>query len=145
MGTQDSTTTVRLPEAAAKKSQGLVRATVEKLIDALESWPALDGLLVSDEIPVAIPPKLIADIDGDLLPTRCDPPRKRMTLQPDITDEEMAEYLASAKNENCEQWLSAHRDTLENPVRIIAVWMLATLALLGFLTVMLIVGIAISV
>jgi hypothetical protein len=126
----------------AKKTAGLLRATVEKLIDMLAGWRALDRLLVFDEMPVVIPPQLKADSDGGLAPGTWDQVTKRILLQPDVADQETADYPALAKGENLEQWVSSYPDT---PLRTITARLLAVLVVLVFLTLMLIVGIAISV
>ncbi len=62
----------------------------------------------------------------------------------------MADYLALAENfENHAQWVSARRGarrgTLKRPLRAIVAWVVATSAILGLLTAMLIVGISIAV
>jgi hypothetical protein len=67
--------------------------------------------------------------------------RKRRLRQPVITEEEMADYLALAENfENHAQWVSARRGTLKRPLRATVAWVVATSAILGLLTAMLIVG-----
>jgi hypothetical protein len=140
--TQSAANTADFPKDAAEKAPGLLRATVEKLIDLLAGWRALDRLLVFDEMPVVIPPQLKADFDGALPPGTCDQVSKKILLQRDVAEPETADHPASAKGENFEQWVSSHPDAT---LRIITAWLLAVLAVLGFLTLMLIVGIAISV
>src|SRR5260370_29710125 len=67
-----------------------------------------------DEIPAAIRAELNADSDRDVLVRMRHLARKKRMRQPNITDEEMADYLALAENcENFEQWLKARRGTLE--------------------------------
>lgn len=104
------------------------------------------GSFVSDEIPAMIRAELNADLDRDVLDRMRYLARKKRMRQPEITDEEMADYLALAENcQNFEQWLSARHGTLERPLRARAAWVMATLAILGVLTAMLIVAIAIAV
>ncbi len=63
-----------------------------------------------------------------------------------IGDEQAAVYPALTRNPQCPaQRLSAHRVRHESPERTSVVWALATLAIVGLLTTMLMVGIAISV
>lgn len=108
--------------------------------------PVPDQPSVSDEIPALIRAELNADIDRDLLSRMRYLARQRRMLRPDITDEEMADYLALAEDfPNFAQWLSARRSAIEGPVRASARWVVATFAIVGLLTAMLIVGIAITV
>jgi hypothetical protein len=100
-----------------------------------------------DEIPAIIRAELNADSDRDVLVRMRHLARKKRMRQPDIADEEMADYLALAENcENFEQWLSFRRGTAERgPSRSFIAWALGTLAILGVLTIGLIVAIALSV
>jgi hypothetical protein len=108
--------------------------------------PAPDGPSMFDEIPALVRADLNADIDRDVLARMRHLARQRRTLRPDITDEEMADYLALAENfPNFARWLGARRGTLESPLRASPPWIVVTLAIVGFLTAMLIVGIAITV
>jgi hypothetical protein len=108
--------------------------------------PTLDRRSVSDEIPAIIRAELNADIDRDLMARMGHLARKRRLRQPVITEEEMADYLALAENfENHAQWVSARRGTLKRPLRATVAWVVATSAILGLLTAMLIVGISIAV
>jgi hypothetical protein len=108
--------------------------------------PAPDRPSSFDEIPALIRAELNADIDRDVLARMRHLARQRRTLWPDITDEEMADYLALAENfPNFARWLSARRGTLESPFGASTPWLVAALAIVGFLTAMLIVGIAITV
>jgi hypothetical protein len=108
--------------------------------------PVLERRPLSDEIPAVIRAELNADVDRDMLARMRDLARKRRMLQPDIAEEEMADYLALAENfENSTQWISARRGTLKRPLRTTVAWVVAISATLGFLTAMLIVGIAIAV
>jgi hypothetical protein len=92
----------------------------------------------NDEIPAVIRAELNADSDRDIM--------VRMQ-QPDITEEEMADYLALAENcENFEQWLRFRRGAAESgPSGRAIAWVLGTLAIVGVLTAGLIAAIAISV
>ena len=101
---------------------------------------------VSDEIPEVIRTELNAEMDRDLLARMRYLARKKRIARPDITDDEMADYLALAENfENFAQWISARRLTLQSPVRANAGWMTATMIIVGLLTAMLIVAIGITV
>jgi hypothetical protein len=105
-----------------------------------------DRQAVPDEIPAIIRAELHADIDRDLLARMRHLARNKRMSQPVITEEEMADYLALAENfENYAQWVSARRGTLKHRLRTTVAWVVATSAILGFLTAMLIVGIAIAV
>jgi hypothetical protein len=100
-----------------------------------------------DEIPVAIRAELNADGDRDVLVRMRHLARKKRMRQPNITDKEMADYLALAENcENFEQWLKSRRGTLEHgSFRASIAWVLSTLAIVGLLTTGLIAAIAVSV
>ncbi len=100
-----------------------------------------------DEIPAIVRAELNADSDRDVVVRMRHLARKKRMRQPDISDEEMADYLALAENcENFEQWLRFRRGAAEpGPSGGAIAWVLGTLAIVGVLTVGLIVAIAISV
>ena len=100
-----------------------------------------------DEIPAIVRAELNADSDRDIMVRMQHLARKKRMQQPDITDEEMADYLALAENcENFEQWLKFRHETIEaGPSGRVVAWMLGTLAIVGVLTAGLIAAIAISV
>ena len=146
METQNSEVTVQFPETNAEKALQLGWAPVEKLNNEVVGWRPADRRLGCDEVPAEIRAGLNFDTDRYLLARMRDLTRKRMILQPGITDGEVADCPALAENfENLAQWVSARPETLESPSRTSVAWLVATLAILGFLTAMLIVGIAISV
>lgn len=100
-----------------------------------------------EEIPAVIRAELNADSDRDVLVRMRHLARKKRIAQPDITDEQMADYLALAENcENFEQWLKFRRGAAEaRPSRGAVAWVLGTLAIVGVLTAGLIAAIAVSV
>jgi hypothetical protein len=100
-----------------------------------------------NEIPAAIRAELNADGDRDVLVRMRYLARKKRMRQPNITDEEMANYLALAENcENFEQWLKSIPGTLEPvPSSASIAWVLGTLAIVGLLTTGLLTAIAVSV
>ena len=100
-----------------------------------------------DEIPARVRAELNADSDRDVLVRMQHLARKKRMRQPDITDEEMADYMALAENcENFEQWLRFRREAAEPGLSGGAIaWVLGTLAIVGVLTAGLIAAIAISV
>jgi hypothetical protein len=99
-----------------------------------------------DQIPEIIRVELNADTDRDVLVRMGDLASRKRMLRPDITDDEMADYLALAENfPNFEQWIGARRTAPQGPVRARAAWVTATAVILGLLTVMLIMAIAITV
>lgn len=106
-----------------------------------------DAGLPSDEIPPAIRAELNAQLDRDVLARMRYLARKKRMLEPEITNEEMADYLALAENfQNFAQWLNARRGELKRSVRARTAWaMVATLAIVGVLTAMMIMAIAIAV
>ena len=105
-----------------------------------------DGPHVCDEIPSVILAELNADMDRDMLTRMRYLARKKRTLRPDISNDEMADYLALAENfQNLAQWMDARRSTLQSPVRATVGWLRATAIILGLLTTMLIAAIAITV
>jgi len=102
--------------------------------------------LVSDEIPEVIRHELNADRDRDLLVRMRHLAGKKRMREPDISDEAMADYLALAENfQNFAQWLSARRSAFQHPSGSGAGWIALTAAVVGILTAMLIVAIAIAV
>ncbi len=100
-----------------------------------------------DELPAKIRAELNADSDRDVIDRMRHLARKKRMRQPDITEEQMADYLALAENcENFEQWLKFRRGAAEpGPSRSALAWILGTLAILGVLTAGLIAAIAVSV
>ena len=107
---------------------------------------ASGGPYFLDGIPAVIRAELNADIDRDLLDRMRALARDRRMLQPDITDKQMADYLALAEGfGNFARWLGARRGAVEVPFRASAAWLVGTLAILFFLTAMLIIAIAIAV
>jgi hypothetical protein len=146
MEMQNTEVTIDLPERTAEKALQLGSGPLEKLNYEVAGWPAADRRLGSDEVPGVIRAELNADIDRDLLARMRDLTPKGMTLQPAITEEEVDDYPALMENvENFTHRVSARRGTLESPSRTSVAWVVASLAILGFLTAMLIVAIAISV
>jgi len=101
---------------------------------------------LGDEIPAVIRAELNADIDRDVLARMRDLARRKRILRPATTDEEMADYLALAENfQNFAQWQKARRRESESSPTASAAWIVATVAIVGLLTAMLAVGIAIAV
>ncbi len=100
-----------------------------------------------EELPAKIRAELNADSDRDVIDRMRHLARKKRMRQPDITEEQLADYLALAENcENFEQWLKFRRGAAEpGRSRSALAWMLGTLAILGVLTAGLIAAIAISV
>jgi hypothetical protein len=100
-----------------------------------------------DELPAKIRAELNADSDRDVIDRMRHLARKKRMRQPDITEEQMADYLALAENcENFEQWLKLRRSAAAPGLsRGFLAWILGTLAILGVLTAGLIAAIAISV
>jgi hypothetical protein len=98
-----------------------------------------------DEIPEVFRTELNAELDRDVLVRMRDLARRKRTLRPDISDDEMADYLALAENfPNFAQWVRARRLS-QSPARATASWVAATAIILGVLTAMLIMAIAITV
>jgi hypothetical protein len=99
-----------------------------------------------DELPAAIRAELNADTDRDvLIRMRLLAGKKRMR-EPEISEEQMADYLALSEDfKNFEQWRSARRGTDESPAYASITWMAAIAAILGLLTVTLVIGIAVTV
>jgi hypothetical protein len=98
------------------------------------------------EIPAVIRAELNADRDRDLLTRMRFLARKKRMLEPDITDEEMADYLALAEDfPNFDQWLSARRGDGEVALRASAPWVAATAVIVGFLAALLLAAIAAAV
>ena len=109
--------------------------------------PVVDRESRFEEIPAIIRAELNADSDRDVLVRMRHLARKKRMRQPDITDEQMADYLALAENcANFEQWSKSRRGAAElRPSRASIAWAMGTLAIVGLLTTGLIMAIAISV
>lgn len=98
-------------------------------------------------VPAAIRAELNADTDRDILIRMRHLARKKRMRQPEITDEEMADYLALAENcANFEHWLKVRQSTTEHRAsRGTFTWLLSTLAIIALLATGLIAAIAVSV
>ncbi len=98
-------------------------------------------------VPAAIRAELNADTDRDVLIRMRHLARKKRMRKPEITDEEMADYLALAENcANFEHWLKFRRSGAEHRAsRGTFTWLLSTLAIIGLLATGLIAAIAVSV
>ena len=105
-----------------------------------------NGPHIYDEIPAFIWTELNAYSDRDLIIRMRHLARKKRMRRPDITDEEMADYLALAENfQNFAHWMSARRSELQTPVRALAGWATVLAIAAGLLTATLIASIAITV
>jgi hypothetical protein len=101
-------------------------------------------VFIDDDIPPLIREELNADSDHDVLVRMRHLARKKRMRQPDITNEEMADYLALAENyRNYAHWLSAREAEIQKPAS--AAWIAATAVAVGLLTAMMIIAIAIAV
>jgi hypothetical protein len=99
------------------------------------------------DIPALMRAELNADSDRDVLVRMQHLARKKLALRPDITEEELADYLALAENcENFEQWMKLRRGTeVAGPSRSTIAWVLGTMAIVALLTTGLIAAIAVTV
>jgi hypothetical protein len=99
------------------------------------------------DIPALIRAELNADSDRDVLVRMQHLAQKKRAARPEITDEEMADYLALAENfENFDQWLKLRQGAaVAGPSRSTVAWVLGTLAILALLTTGLIAAIAVTV
>ncbi len=89
---------------------------------------------------------LHANIDLDLLPRMYNVTRQRKIRVPGAADEEAIDHPALTKNfENIAPHMRVRGFRFERPARSSAAWLVAILVILGVLTAMLIMGIAISV
>jgi hypothetical protein len=116
---------------------------------AKRSYPS--GALTSelrshyDDIPAVIRAELNADTDRDVLVRMRHLARKKRMRQPDITDEEMADYLALAENQkNFKEWLRFRRGQTAPQASSTITWFVGVLAVVGLLTAGLIAAIAVS-
>jgi hypothetical protein len=99
-----------------------------------------------DEIPAVIRTELNAYWDRDMMVRMRHLARKKRMRQPDITDEELADYLALAEgSQNFAQWVSARRLKLQTPILTTAGWAMTIAFIMGLLTAMLIAAITITV
>lgn len=109
------------------------------------AWIA-DGFKMDDDIPAVIQIELDGDMDRDTIVRMRYLARKKRLSRPDITDDEMADYLALAENSrNFEQWISTRRSQPKAAVRPIYKFLAVTAVILGLLTAMLVMAIAITV
>jgi len=99
------------------------------------------------DVPAHIVAELNADRDRDVLARMQHLAEKKRMRQPDISEAEMADYLALAENcQNLEQWLKFRRGAMEPANRRGAIaWALGALAIVALLTTGLIAAIAVSV
>jgi hypothetical protein len=101
---------------------------------------------IYDEIPAAIRAELHVDTDQDTIVRMRHLALKKRMSRPNITDDEMADYLALAENfQNFEHWIGARRLTRQNSVRADTRWLTVATIIFGLLTAILIVSIAITV
>jgi hypothetical protein len=101
---------------------------------------------ISDDIPAVIQSELNREMDRDTMERMRYLARKKRMLRPDITDDEMADYLALAENfQNFEDWISARRSTTQASVYPVNGFLAVIAVIFGLLTAMLIAAIAISV
>jgi len=102
------------------------------------SYPAVPAVILSE---------LNADRDRDVLARMEHLAAKKRMRQPDITEAEMADYLALAENcQNLEQWLNFRRTAAQPATRRgVVAWALGTMAIVALLTAGLIAAIAVSV
>ena len=99
------------------------------------------------DIPAVIRAQLNTDSDRDVLVRMEQLARRQKMLRPDITDEQMADYLALAENcGNFDQWLKLrHAAEASGQARSTLAWLLGTLCIVVLLTTGLIIAIALSV
>lgn len=101
---------------------------------------------INDDIPAVIQSELNGEMDGDTMVRMRYLARKKRMSRPDITDDEMADYLALSENfQNFERWISARRSAPQASGRPINGFLAVTAFIFGLLTAMLIVAIAITV
>jgi hypothetical protein len=107
---------------------------------------SLTELHTYPDIPALIRDELNADSDRDVLVRMQHLARKKRMRQPQITDEEMADYLALAENrKNFKDWLNKrHNPPLSDASRGALAWFVGVLTLVGLLTASLVAAIAIS-
>jgi hypothetical protein len=99
-----------------------------------------------NDIPALVRAELNADSDRHVLVRMQHLAQKKRASRPEITDEEMADYLALAENyENFDQWLKSRRGPAFTASRGTVAWVLGTLAILALLTTGLIAAIAVTV
>jgi hypothetical protein len=146
METQNTGVTVYLRETNDEKTLPRGIAPFEELNDELVGWPEVDIRLGSDDVPAVTRAKFNPSTGEDLPAKTRDWTRKRMKLQPGVSEYEMVDYAALAENsQTLPTEASTRRATVESPTHGSVAWVLAILAIIGFLTAMLMVGIAISV
>jgi hypothetical protein len=131
-------------ETAAGKA--LNPAPIDHLNNEMAGWRAAGRRLAADDVSVVVGTHLNAVTDPDLLARMRKLKHRGMIVPPRIADEQVARHAAPATNfEDRAQPVSARRITHQRPTRALAAWVLATLGIVGLLTTMLMVGIAISV
>lgn len=98
-------------------------------------------------VPAVVRVELNADTDRDVLIRMCHLAHKKRKRHPEITDEEMADYLALAENcPNFEHWLKLRRAaTRPRASSGTLLWLVGILAIIGLLSTGLIASIAVLV
>jgi hypothetical protein len=98
-------------------------------------------------VPAKIRAELNPDTDHDSLVRMEHLARRKRMLRPNVTDEELADYLALAANcDNFDQWLKLRRGVAVSGLsRGTIAWVLGTLAIVALLATGLIAAIAVSV
>jgi hypothetical protein len=98
------------------------------------------------DIPEIVRAELNADTDREVVARMRHLARKKRMRQPNITDEEMADYLALAENrKNFKEWLKLRQGEAAPVASSGALtWLVGVLAVVGLLTAGLITAIAVS-
>ena len=143
METQNTDVTIVPSKRTAKRALQLSSATVEKPSNHVVGRKAADRQQDPFQAAAA---DLATNIDLAQLARMHNLTRQRTIRLPGAADEAAADCPALTKNsKNIAQRVRVRRFKFERPARSSAAWVVAIFAILAFLTVMLMVGIAISV
>jgi hypothetical protein len=97
------------------------------------------------DVPAIIRDELNADRDRDVLVRMQHLAHKKRMRQPQITDEEMADYLALAENcKNFKEWLNKRSVPPPLASSATVAWFVGVLTVIGLLTAGLVAAIAVS-
>jgi hypothetical protein len=102
---------------------------------------------IYSEVPAKIRAELNCDADHDVLVRMEDLAHKKRMLWPDVTDQELADYLALAENcDDFDRWLKFRRGApVSRRSYATIAWLLGTFAIIALLATGLIAAIAVSV
>jgi hypothetical protein len=128
--------------SARHKNEMFSPTFVEEMNFALQ----VDGSKpIYSEVPAKIRAELDFDADHEVL-VRMDLAHKKRMLRPNVTDQELADYLALVENcDDFDRWLKFRRGAPVSRSYATIAWLVGTFAIIALLTTGLMTAIAVSV